>query len=135
VDTRTADQRLNRRGRNDRGLSSVQFLVASCLALVFFVALANVVVVQYARGSVRSALDQGVRAGVVNHSVAMCEERIGDVSESLLGGAIGDTLTFGCRVDGGLMTAVASFSVESWTPLTTDFNLTLEAGASLEPEV
>lgn len=110
-------------------------MIASGLALVFFMALANLVVVQYARGSMRSALDQGVRAGVVNRSVDACEERIHDVAGELIGGTIGDTLSFDCEVRGTMMTAVGSLIVESWTPFTTDFDVTVEAGAALEPDV
>lgn len=129
MDARPITRRLS-----DRGLSSVQFLLASGLALIFFAALANVVVVQYARGSMRSALDQGVRAGVVNHSVSACESRIQSVAGGLIGGTIGDTLTFRCQVKGPMMVAEGSLTVESWTLFTTDFHVTVEAGAALEPE-
>lgn len=135
MDTRSTHRWLISQPSDDRGLSSVQFLVASGLALIFFMALANVMVVQYARGSMRSALDQGVRAGVVNGSIAACEERIHDVAEELIGGTIGETLSFDCRVTGSMMTAVGTLRVESWTPFTADFDVAVEAGATLEPNV
>lgn len=130
MDARATDRRLT-----DRGFSSIQFLLASGLALVFFLALANVVVVQYARGSVRSALDQGVRAGAINRSVDACEARVAEVVDGLLGGTIGDSLAFECRVSGGMMVATGSVSVQSWTPFTGDYSVSLEAGAVLEPDV
>ena len=45
VDPLTADRRLN-----ERGISSIQFLLASGLGMLLFLALANLVVVQYGRG-------------------------------------------------------------------------------------
>lgn len=130
MDSRIVDRRLS-----ERGLSSVQFVLAAGLALIFFVALANVVVVQYARGSMRSALDQGVRAGVVNSSVFECEQRVGEVFEGLLSGSIGETISYKCLVEGAVMTATASLTVDSWTPFTTDFAVELEASATREPDV
>ncbi len=129
MDPRILDRRLN-----ERGLSSVQFVLAAGLALIFFVALANMVVVQYARGSMRSALDQGVRAGAVNSSVVECEQRVGEVFEGLLSGSIGDTISYQCRVEGALITATASLTVDSWTPFTGDFAVELEASATREPD-
>jgi hypothetical protein len=99
-----------------------------------FVALANVVVVQYARGSLRSALDQGVRAGAVHRATSACEERIEVVLADLLAGRVGDTVDYQCSVVGGLMTATASAIVQSWTPLTGDFSLALTAQAAMEPD-
>lgn len=130
MDSRIIDRRLN-----ERGLTSIQFVLASGVALIFFVALANVVVVQYARGSMRSALDQGVRAGAVTGSVSECEQRVGEVFDGLLSGSIGETLSYECLVDGAVIAATASLTVDSWTPFTTDFAVELEATATLEPDV
>lgn len=128
------DSRSTHRRVNDRGFTSIQFVLASALALVFFVALANVVVVQYARGAVRSALDQGVRTGSINRSADLCESRIESVLSELLDGTIGDSVTFRCAVSGGLMTATASFTVEAWTFAVADYSLTLTAESTLEPD-
>lgn len=129
MDPGTAD-----RGVADPGVTSVQFLLASVLALLMFVALANVVVVQYARGSLRSALDQGVRTGAIHRATLACEERIEVVLADLLAGEVGETVEYRCLVVGGLMTATASAVVQSWTPLTGDFHLDLTAQAAMEPD-
>ena len=129
MDPGTAD-----RGLADAGVTSVQFLLASVLALVMFVALANVVVVQYARGSLRSALDQGVRAGAVHRATEVCEERIEAVLADLLAGEVGNTIDYVCALDGDLMTATASAVVQSWTPLTGDYSVILTAQAAMEPD-
>jgi hypothetical protein len=134
VDTRNVDRRLTPRRWGDLGFSSVQFLMAAMLALIFFLALANVVVVQYAKGSMRSALDQGVRAGAISRSVDECERRISEVFEGLLSGTIGDTVGYECRLSGGAMSASGSLVVESWTPFTGDYPVIVEASATLEPD-
>ncbi len=127
MDQRTADRRLR-----DSGVTSVQFVFASVLALVVFLALANIVVVQFTRGAMRSALDQGVRVGAIHQSTTVCEARIAAVLGDLLAGEIGDTIGFGCSIDGGLMTATVSGVVDSWTPFATEFDLSLVAEAVLE---
>lgn len=129
MDTRIADQRLS-----ERGFTSLQFLVASSLALVLFVMLANVVVVQYSRGAMRSALDQGVRAGSIAGTEEACEERVSQVVGDLLGGTIGETVGFDCLVAGPVMRATGELVITSWTPFTPDFDLELSAEATLENE-
>jgi hypothetical protein len=129
LDTGIADQRLS-----ERGFTSLQFLVASSLALVVFALLANVVVVQYSRGAMRSALDQGVRAGSIAGTEEACEDRVSQVLGDLLGGTIGETVGFDCLVAGPVMRATGELVVGSWTPFTPDFDLRLSAEASLENE-
>lgn len=107
-------------------------MLASALALVVFVALANLVVVQYGRGAVRSALEQGARAGTTS-GVSACEETARRVIDDLLGGRMSDGLTLRCDLVGGSMVASASVQFESWTPLTPDFAFSLSASAVVEP--
>lgn len=118
----------------DRGFTSLQFLIASSLALIFFVALANVIVVQYSRAAMRSALDQGVRSGTIAGSAVACEDRIAQVLEDLLSGSIGESTDFECAVVGSLVRASGELTVDSWTPFTGAFEVRLVAEASLEPD-
>jgi hypothetical protein len=127
VDSRTAAGSLG-----DRGLSSVQFVLAAALALIMFLALANLVVVQYGKGAIRSALEQGARAGTTAGANA-CEERSTQVVEDLLGGRMSDGLVLSCSVSGGSVVATASAVFESWTPLTPDFSFSLSSAAVVEP--
>lgn len=113
-------------------MSSVQFVLASALGLVLFVALANLVVVQYGKGAVRSALEQGARAGTTAGEAA-CEGTAGEVIEDLLGGAMSDGLVLECSPSGSSMVATASVAFESWTPLTPDFEFTLTSRGLTEP--
>jgi hypothetical protein len=116
----------------DRGVSSVQFVLASALALFLFLALANLVVVQYGRGAIKSALEQGVRAGSVG-GVSVCEDTAITVVDDLLGGRMSDDLSLSCAVEGQAMVATASVTFESWTPLTPDFAFSLTSRAVAEP--
>lgn len=128
MDTRPTHRRIG-----ERGVSSVQFVLASALALILFLALANLVVVQYGKGAVRSALEQGARAGSTGGGVAACEDTIGQVVDDLLGGRMSDDLVSDCAVSGQSIVASASVSFESWTPLTPDFFFSLSSTAVIEP--
>lgn len=127
MDKGTADRRLA-----DRGISSVEFLLASALALVLFLAFANLVVVQYGRGALRSALDQGARAGSLAGSTLQCESAAWDVVGQLLGGRMSDDVVLRCESVGGLMVATGSAVFESWTPLAPDFAFSLRSEAVVE---
>lgn len=127
MDTRPVD-----RGLKDSGVASVQFLLAAGLALILFLALANLVVVQYGRGAVRSALDQGARAGAVSRDAGLCEETASDVVSQLLGGRMSDHLVVSCAASGRLMVARGSAVFETWTPLAPDISVNLVSEAILE---
>lgn len=116
----------------DRGISSIQFVFAAALALLFFVVMANLVVVQYGKGALRSALEQGARAGTVGGTAA-CEDIAGQVIEDLLGGRMSDGLTLRCVRDGAVIVASGSVTFESWTPLSPDFPISLIVQATAEP--
>lgn len=120
---------------NEKGVSSVQFLLASVLALVLFLALANLVVVQYGRGAIRSALEQGVRAASVSGSSQDCVAKAHDVVGQLLGGRMSDGLVVDCEVGPGAVVASARAVFESWTVLTPDFvvEITTEATREWDP--
>lgn len=107
-------------------------MLASALALVLFLSLANLVVFQYGRGAVRSALEQGARAGSTG-GVAACEATASQVVADLLGGRMSDGMVLVCEASAGLMVASASATFESWTPLTPDFSFSLTSQAVIEP--
>lgn len=107
-------------------------MLASALALILFLALANIVVVQYGRGAVRSALEQGSRAGSVGGK-ADCEQTASRVIEDLLGGRMSDDLSLSCAVSGTEISATAEGTFQSWTPFTPDFGVSLTSTAVAEP--
>ena len=127
MDSHRADRRLS-----DRGVTSVQFLLASGLGLLLFLALANLVVVQYGRGAVRSALDQGARVGAVGASAVECQQRAADVLGQLLGGRMGDGVTVACEIGGSVVTATGRAVFVSWTPFSPGFLVEMTAQATRE---
>lgn len=127
MDPLSVDRRLN-----DRGITSVQFLLASGLGMLLFLALANLVVVQYGRGALRSALDQGVRAGAVSSSGEECLQRIEDVLGQLLGGRMGDSIVTSCGVGPVVVSATGHAVFVAWTPFTRDFVVDMTAQATRE---
>jgi hypothetical protein len=127
------DPHLADRGLKERGVTSVQFLLAGALSLVLFLIFANVIVVQYGRGAFRSALDQGARVGAVTGALTGCEMRVEAVLDQILGGAMGDSVQIECEVFGDLVVAHGSAVFPSWTPFTSDFVIDLRAQATLEP--
>lgn len=116
----------------DRGISSVQFLLSSALGLLMFLILANLVVVQYGRGAIRSALEQGARAGALTEDATECVARAEEVIGQLLGGRMSDGLDLECTASGSAMVASGTGSFESWTPMIPDFEIAIRSEAVLE---
>lgn len=114
-------------------MASVQFLLAAGLALILFLALANLVVVQYGRGAIRSALDQGARAGAIGRDAVLCETTAAGVVAQLLGGRMSDDFVVSCAASGPLMVARGSAVFETWTPMAPDIEVRLVSEAILEP--
>ncbi|HEX6947506.1 MAG TPA: hypothetical protein VF246_09170 [Acidimicrobiia bacterium] len=129
MDKGPVDRRLS-----DAGLTSVQFVLAAGLGLLLFIVLANLVVVQYGRGALRSALEQGVRAGTITRSVEACEATAADVVSQLLGGAMSDGLDIECGAEGGAVVAIVDAVFQAWVPLIPDFEVTIRVQGFLEPE-
>lgn len=107
-------------------------MLASALGLLLFLAVANLVVVQYGRGALRSALEQGARAGTVRGADA-CAETAVSVVDQLLSGAMSDGLEITCAIEGGSIRADGRAEFVSWTPLAERFPVHITVNAVLEP--
>jgi len=121
------------RRRGERGFTTIQYVIAVAWSLVILVLVANLVVDMYARGAMRDALDDGVRAGAsaVRPDVA-CERRAHEVVAGLVRGPILHT-ELHCRQVGPFVVADANVALESWLPmLMPDWHLTLHAVALRE---
>jgi hypothetical protein len=103
-------------------MSTPAVILAVGIAMIFFVALANLVLYQYAAGAVRAALDQGVRAeSYAGAAPGTCEASIEETLDALLGGSYGDGVIASCFVDptGPTVVATASAlfpSIALWVP-------------------
>jgi hypothetical protein len=117
-------------------LSTVQFVAATALSLVVFVALANLVVDLYARGAIRAALDEGVRAEEpIDASASACEQRAADALDALLGGRMRASVRVDCVTVSGLVVARAVVDLHGWIPgITPDWKFVLAARGTKERE-
>jgi hypothetical protein len=101
--------------------------------MIFFAILANFVVVQYASGAVRAALDEGVRNGArADAGALVCQATIQDVLASLLGGPYGTEVETACTDTGDLIVAMASATFRGFAPLVPDLTVDFEAVAAKE---
>lgn len=123
-------------GLRQDGFVTVQVLLAVGLSLVLFTMLTNVLIVSYARGVVRAALDEGVRAAAVagggeGHCVARADAFLGD----LLGGSMASGVgPVDCTLTPDLVTATVEADFPGWLPGVPDFSFTTEAVAVREPD-
>lgn len=122
------------RRTRDPGFVTIQYVIAVAWSLLLLVLAANFLVDLYARGAVRDALDDGVRAAApASQPVAACEARANDVLSGLVRGPLVDARVH-CDTSGGYVTAEARVSLRSWLPmLMPDWRMTLHAVAQREP--
>jgi hypothetical protein len=73
------------RSRDERGFISVEVVAAVATTLLVLVAVVNIILVQYGRGVIRAAADEGARAGAVFSAdpVGSCRERQAEVLAGL----------------------------------------------------
>lgn len=126
----------SRRSR-EAGFVTVQYVWVIATSLVLFTLVANVVVVQYARAVVRSALDDGVRAGarVLTSAVEAelaCERVAEEARRDLLGGRLGSGVAIDCVASSEELRAVGTATFASWFPGVPDWSFSDRAVAVQE---
>src|SRR5215207_2785870 len=104
---RTSPTRPPRRLRDDRGDAVVALVLATGIVMLLVTQMLNVIVFNYGKGTVRTALDEGARAGARTGSVAVCQETAQQVVDDLIGGALGADVTIRCTDAGRSMVADA----------------------------
>ena len=122
-----------RRRERDSGFATVNFVVTAGFSLLFFLVLANLLVVQYGRAAVRVALDEGARHGArLGADAAGCEDRIGGVLDGLLGGEMGEGVSYRCVKDPERTRARAVVRFPAWLPGLPEFRFEMGATATTE---
>ncbi len=125
------------------GFTTIQFVFATGVALLFLVFASNFIVFQYGRGVVRAALDEGARAGTLSagsnaERESACHERATAVLDDLLGGPIGREVVVSCAVDGTgpipVVEARARATFRSWIEPVPDWNFSATVYAIAEEE-
>lgn len=113
----------------------MSFVVAAGFSLLFFVLLANLLVLQYGRAVVRVALDEGVRHGAgFGADAAQCETRVKEVLSGLLGGGMGSGVSYRCVKSATHAGAAAVVVFPAWLPGVPDFRFEMAATATAERE-
>jgi len=118
-------------GASEHGMSTPQYVLAAGLALLLFVAFANLIVFQYGRGVVRAALDEGVRAAAPLGGVpADCQATVDSFIFDLLGDEMGRGVTVECGLEGNLVVANAAVRFDGW--VIPDWEFVMSAAAVKE---
>jgi hypothetical protein len=118
---------------SEGGFVTIQYVAAIALSMLLLVLMANLLVDLYARGAVRDALDEGVRAAVpMDASIEACETRVREVLDGLVRSSLVET-DARCRRDGAWVVADARVVLRSWLPtLVPDWRMDLQAEALRE---
>ncbi len=121
-------------GDDQAGFATTEYVLAAGLALVFFTLLANLVVMQYTRGVLRAAADEGARRGAVYlvGDVAACEEAMRRVLDDLAGGPLISGVELGCVDVGRVVRARAEAVLRGWLPGVPDLVVRMESAATRE---
>lgn len=105
------------------GFLTAQFVAAVALSLLVLVLVANVIVVQYARGVVRAAAEEGAQAGSrLTATERDCVTRADEVLDALLGGSMGDGVAVQCTVGATQVAATVQYRFTSWLPVIPDWS-------------
>jgi hypothetical protein len=118
------------------GFVTVQLVVAAACSLLVFVGLAQLILVQYVRGVVQAAVDEGARSGApVDAGPDDCRDRAGSLLRDLLGRAVRDGVSLRCTERDGLVVASATLDLDVGLPaLVPAWHLQLEGTAVRERE-
>jgi hypothetical protein len=119
----------------DDGFATVSLVAAVAVSLVAFVAVANLLVLAYARGAARVALDEGARAGArAGDPAAACVARAEATLDDLLGGSLRAAWQpVDCDTAGQQVTASVRGHLPAWAPGVPDWRVSQRAAATAEP--
>jgi len=120
---------------DERGEIGLGILLAVTLTLIVAVGIVNIFMFLYGQSVVRSALDEGVRAGSrVEAGVSVCLDRAQELLDDLLGGQLGEDVVIICAQGAtpGELVAVADATLSSPMPGVPSWTFHLEARATQE---
>jgi hypothetical protein len=118
---------------DERGMTTLPTVTAASFALVAFLLLANLVLVQYGRGVARTAVDEAVRRSAVGGgNVEMCAGASTDVLSDLLGGPYGAGLVTRCWMTDGAMYGTVEGNLPALVPVLPDAAVVARAAAVVD---
>lgn len=111
-------------------MGTIAVVAAAGLAMVFFVALVDLVLIQYARGISQMAVDEAVReASVAVVPDERCRSAGSEILGDLLGGPIGADLELRCETDASQVTAIVDGRLRVMSPFVPDVRIEHRAQA------
>ena len=119
--------------RREGGYVTIEFVAIAALSLLLLVMIANLIVIQYGRGVLRAAAEEGAQSGSrLFAGVAECERRANEVVDAGLGGPMGDGVSVTCATGLGTIVATVTYRFEPWLPLVPVFSGSEESVAVKE---
>jgi hypothetical protein len=105
------------RRSSDAGSAVVTGVIGIVLLLVVFIGALSVVVDEYAKGALRTAVDEGAQAGAAaGGSVTSCETKARQVGDNLLRGPLAGAAAVSCHIEGDEMVASFAGTVHGFSP-------------------
>ncbi|HKZ18649.1 MAG TPA: hypothetical protein VJQ57_00920 [Acidimicrobiia bacterium] len=124
-----------RRLKREGGFATAQFMVVAAMSMAFMALLLHLIALQYARGVLRSALDEGVRIGApAAAQESDCVAAIDRVLADLMGGPLGQDVTFQCLFVNQRVVASAEGAFSGWFPGVPDVTFQVEVAGVKESD-
>ncbi len=109
-------------------------VLALLVLMTLVVGSLNVVLDEYAKGALRSAVDEGAQAGATSGSTALCAQTAVRARKGLLPGPYTSRTVITCRVEGAFMQASATARLPSLLPLVPAVTVHLIGLSAIEGE-
>jgi hypothetical protein len=113
---------------NDPGSGSavVAGAVAIAILMVVFIGALNFVLDEYAKGAIRTAIDEAAQAGATaGGSLSACQAEADQVRSNLLPGPFGNGVSLTCTQEGDEMVSAAAGALPSLLPLVPTVHISL----------
>jgi hypothetical protein len=104
--------------RDEGGNAALVTVFAMAITLIIFMAAINLIVDEYGKGAVRTAVDEAAQAGSLQGTpggpLAACQAKATQVMSGLLNGPFGHGIHITCTLTGGQVTATADGNLPAW---------------------
>ena len=88
------------------------------ITLIIFMAAINLIVDEYGKGAIRTAVDEAAQAGSLQGApggpLAACQAKAAQVMSGLLNGPFGHGIHINCTLTGAQVTATAAGNLPAW---------------------
>ena len=129
------DSRIRVERGSELGFITAQFMVVAALSMAFMALLLYLIALQYARGVLRSALDEGVRVGAPPAATESdCLRGTSRVLADLMAGPLGQDVTISCVFLNDRVVASAQGAFAGWFPGVPDVSFQIEVDGVKESD-